>query len=89
MLREKGVKEVFTAHQGVNIETFRPAAAAGPSPLLDGFPEGFEAQLAGAEFVIFSGGKLEHRKGQVRGLAQIATPCVPGYTAQSECLWSG
>jgi len=62
LLREKGVARAQTAWQGVNTEIFAPAAegAAAEAPL--------DARLAG-KFVVFSGGKLEWRKGQDRVVA--------------------
>lgn len=48
-LRARGLTDVVCVHQGVDSETFRPRDASG---------------RFGDRFVIFSGGKLEFRKGQ-------------------------
>jgi len=49
VLADKGVKDVKLAHQGVDLSLFHPA------PKRDIFPN---------RFIIYSGGKLEYRKGQ-------------------------
>ncbi len=49
LLRERGLTKVATVQQGIDPAIFHPAPRAG---FLDG------------KFAIFSGGKLEHRKGQ-------------------------
>jgi glycosyltransferase involved in cell wall biosynthesis len=82
MLREKGVKEVFTAHQGVNTDIFKPSddhydlfranseKQGKDEKMVDKIfesgllPSALQEKLDGADFVIFSGGKLEWRKGQ-------------------------
>lgn len=49
ILESVGIKNVTTVHQGIDPTLFHPAPKAG---------------LFGEKFVIFSGGKLEYRKGQ-------------------------
>ncbi|MEW5727189.1 MAG: glycosyltransferase family 4 protein [Pseudomonadota bacterium] len=57
MLRGRGAERVFLAFQGVDPELFRPSAPAG---------------RFGGRFVVFSGGKLEFRKGQDLVVAAFA-----------------